>query len=326
VNSGRKGLNLLVLLFVFALIAIGWLKINSLSDWWKLRGYSPSAQIVQLVNQDTMTPVSRKFFYINHPQLLSNRQNFSAFCRIAEQTIVLGCYHSGENGIALYDVQDSRLQGIQEVTAAHETLHAAYDRLSPSDKQKINKQLQNFYDSGLNDQRIKETIALYKKTEPDAVLDEMHSIFGSEVANLPAPLESYYSRYFGNRQQIVAYSNNYEAVFTQNQNRLDSLSQQIQTLKKSLDAQRVQIDSVQNELTAQQQRMQTLLHDGQTDQYNAEVPGYNSRVSSLRAEIANYNTKIAQINSLVEQYNSLAYTQQSLYKSIDSRLGSQSTQ
>ena len=34
----------------------------------------------------------------------------------------------------IYNVNDERLNGLKEVTAAHEMLHAAYERLPESDK------------------------------------------------------------------------------------------------------------------------------------------------------------------------------------------------
>lgn len=325
-NSSRRGFNLGLLFLLVGISVVGWLKIDALSDWWKLRGYNPDSTIVGLAQQDTMTDVSKHYFFVNHPQLLGDRSQFTRACPQAEQTIVLGCYHGGERGIALFSVQDQRLQGILQVTAAHETLHGIYERLDSKEKAAVNAQLLDYYNNHLTDQRVKNTIDLYKKSEPDSVVDEMHSIFGTELSELPAPLEKYYSKYFTSRQQVVAYSNNYEAVFVQNQQQLDSLSKQIDALKSTLNDQKQQIEADQNSLQEESSRLQSLLQSGRTAEYNSAVPGYNARVQSLKSEIASYNANVSRVNSLVEQYNALAYTQQSLYKSIDTRIQSQSAQ
>ncbi len=44
----------------------------------------------------------------------------------------------------------------------------------------------------------------------------MHSVLGTEVANLPPALENYYKQYFTNRQAIVNYANQYEGVIYSN--------------------------------------------------------------------------------------------------------------
>ncbi len=82
-------------------------------------------------------------------------------------------------------------------------LHAAYNRLNSADKSRIDNSLQKYYQHTLTDQRIKNIIAAYKKTEPNDLVNEMHSIFGTEVAELPPELETYYKQYFSNRSVVV---------------------------------------------------------------------------------------------------------------------------
>jgi hypothetical protein len=299
---------------------------EQIMDWWKLRGYTPAANIVSLANDDTMTDKGRHLFYINHPQLIGDKTQFRSVCTISEQTIVLGCYHGIENGIALYNVSDSRLNGVEEVTAAHETLHAAYDRLGSSERNTLNQELTDFYNNGLHDKRIADTINAYKQTEPNDVVNEMHSVFGTEVANLPPSLENYYRQYFTNREVVVNFSNQYESVFTQNQQQLDGLKSQIQALKSELSADKQNIQVEENNLSERNKSMQELLRNGDNSAYNSQVNSYNSLVVKLRSDISAYNAKVAKINSLVEQYNSIAYTQESLYNALDTRVQTQVAQ
>lgn len=311
-----------LLLLVALALALGfaWQKGTAIQDWFKLRHYQPSAQIVDLASQDTMTEHARHLFYINRPVLISDKVQFRDECPVSEQTIVLGCYHGGENGIGLFEVKDKRLDGVEQVTAAHEMLHAAYDRLGAKEKKAVDTQLETFYASGLTDKRVRDTIEEYKKTEPKDVVNEMHSVFGTEVAKLPSGLESYYKKYFGDRSRVTGFARQYEAVFAGNKQQLDNLKTRIADMRSSLAAQQQIINDLEASLAAENSRMQSLLSSGKTRQYNAEVPSYNAQIQQLRSKISYYNSQVSTINDLIEQYNSLAITQESLLGSLDTRL------
>jgi hypothetical protein len=165
-SRGGWSLGALLLIVIAALVAFS--KKQAIADWWELRNYSPQASIITLANQDSMTPKARHIFYVNHPQLISDVAQFRRQCNFSEQTIVLGCYHPDQQGVDVYRVTDSRLNGVEQVTAAHEMLHAAYDRLSGKEKQTINAELMDFYTHDLQDIRVHQTIDLYKQTEPNA--------------------------------------------------------------------------------------------------------------------------------------------------------------
>jgi hypothetical protein len=328
-SGSKKLVSLIILLSLLAIPAAAIVHAQAIEDWWKLRGYTPPAEIAKIATEDTMTDKARHLFYVSHPMLISDKAQFHQACPQSEQTIVLGCYYSSSGfneSISLYDVTDARLSGVEEVTAAHETLHAAYQRLNSDERKNIDSMLTNYYSTGLTDERIKATIESYKKTEPNDVINEMHSVFGSEVPDLPQPLENYYRQYFTNRQAITAFSQQYESVFSQNKASLDNIKGEIDELKIELKDDKAAIESEQGELISESNRMQRLLDEGKTQQYNAAVPPYNSRVSQLRSLIAGYNAKVARVNTLVEQYNSLAYAQEDLYKSLDTRVQAQTVQ
>jgi hypothetical protein len=328
-SGSKKLVSAIVLLALLAFPVLAVANAQAIEDWWRLRSYAPPAEIAKLATEDTMTDKARRIFYVNHPTLINDKTQFHQACPQSEQTIVLGCYYNSggfNEGIALYDVTDSRLAGVEEVTAAHETLHAAYQRLSSKDRSNIDNMLVSYYNTGLTDERIKATVESYKKTEPNDVVNEMHSVFGSEVPSLPQPLEDYYKQYFTDRHAITNFSQQYESVFSQNKASLDSIKSQIDQLKSELEQDKASIGSEQNALIAESNRMQQLLADGKTQQYNAAVPAYNARVARLRSKISAYNAKVAQVNSLVEQYNALAYTQEDLYKSLDTRVQTQAAQ
>ncbi len=311
---------------MLSILPLVWWKASAIEDWVKLLNYTAPAPVASIASQVTMTDYAKHLFYVNHPKLDSNTQNFRQDCPEDEQTIVLGCYMAGESGIAIYDVQDPRLAGVQQVTAAHEMLHAAYDRLSRADKKNINNLLQNYYDNDLHDQRLIDIINLYKKTEPNGLLNEMHSIFGTEVTSLPPSLESYYKKYFVNRSAVVALANQYQSVFTQNRQQLADINQKISDLKSQLSDEQSIIASQETSLKSESDRLQALKNSGDINTYNEGVDPFNNRVAAYKALVAKYNAQVAEINDLVTSYNNLAHTQNSLYKALDTRVSTQPAQ
>lgn len=299
---------------------------QGISDWWRMRGYHPASAVSQLATEDTMTPYAQHLFYLNKPELLSNITSFRQHCPENKDTVVLGCYHPGENGIYIYNVQDPSLKGVAQVTAAHETLHAIYARLSPEERANVNKMLNDYYKNGLKDPQVISEIKLYQQTEPGAVLDEMHSTFGTEIANLPAPLEAYYKKYFSNRAAIVAYSNHYQDEFTARQNAIAQDDQQLAAMKKQIDSQEAALESQQSSIMALKKQLDNELSSGQTAAYNAAVPTFNSQVSSYNNGVGALKQAIAQYNQLVDARNNIAKALTTLDKALDTRLSQQNTQ
>jgi len=205
------------LVLLMLVLATLWLQRVRLMDWLAQRGYTASASVVTLAADDTMTADARHLFFVNRP-VIDQAAAFNKACtNKTEKDVVLGCYHGDRQGIYLYDVTDPRLHGVEQVTAAHEMLHQAYDRLSAKERTRINGLLETYAKDGLTDQRIKDKLDAYKQSEPSALDTEMHSIFGTEVRNLPPALEQYYARYFTDRSKIIAFSDGYQAELASRQ-------------------------------------------------------------------------------------------------------------
>jgi uncharacterized protein YaaR (DUF327 family) len=321
----RQALLFALTLALLAAPFLVWWKAQALTDWWQLRGYTPPAAVVSLTAQDAMTSYARHVFYVNRPDIESNPSQFQKDCGEAEKTIILGCYHSDQNGIFLYDVTDPRLAGVEQVTAAHEMLHAAYDRLSAKDRDYVDGLLQDYYKNQLTDQRIIDTINSYRQTEPNDVVNEMHSVFGTEVSNLPAPLESYYKRYFDNRQAVASFANNYESEFTTRENQVNAYKSQLDQLKASIQSQEADLDSQLKQIDADRTKLDSERSSGQIAQYNAGVGDYNQEVNAYNNSVATLRSTIGQYNQIVEQYNAVAKELASLAQSIDSRVQTQAT-
>jgi len=251
----RQTVLLLLTLVLLAAPFLVWLKAQALTDWWQLRDYAVPSAVSALAGQDTMTSYAKHVFYVNHPDIEANAAQFQKDCSESEKTIILGCYHSDQNGIFVFDVQDPRLSGVEQVTAAHEMLHAAYDRLSAKDRDNVDGMLQDYYEHQLSDQRIINTINSYKQSEPNDVVNEMHSVFGTEVANLPAPLEAYYKKYFDNRKAVAGFASSYENEFTTREDQIKALKGQLDQLKASVQSQEADLDTQLRQINADRARL-----------------------------------------------------------------------
>lgn len=327
-KTNRKFGSLISTTILFVGLLVVYLNRIAIYDWWRLRDYQPSQRIAQLVTADTMTDYAKHMFYINRPEILGKAE-FNQKCPNdgAEQTIVLGCYHDKQTGIYLYSVTDPKLDGVEQVTAAHEVLHAAYERLSSKDRQYVNSLLQDYYQNELKDKRILQTIEAYKKSEPNDVVNEMHSIFGTEVSKLPAALEDYYSKYFQDRSKIVGFAQRYQQAFLNSQAKADSYLAQIKKIEQQLASMKRQIDSEEAKLQAESSQIEAERQTAtDADSFRRRVIAYNAEVQSYRNLITTYNSLIEQHNSLIDQYEALAVETNQLIKQLDSRSSSVSSQ
>ena len=294
-----------------------WQNRFEIYDWAKLRNYQPSAQISGIATASGMNNTGRKLFYVNDPRI-SDRQEFQTECsNDKEQTIVLGCY-TGTN-IYLFDVTDERLSGVEEVTAAHEMLHAAYDRLSPNEKKKIDDLTQQAFER-VNNPRISSLIESYRKADPSVVPNELHSILGTEVANLGPELEEYYAKYFSDRGKVLSASQAYEKVFADLRNQVENYDADLALRKSQINRLEADLNQQSAQLASTKKQMEQYLKSGQTGLYNALVPKYNGQVESYNSQVAQYKLLLEEYNQLVVARNNVAVEQQGLAESLDSRV------
>lgn len=273
-----------------------------------------------LVTDSAMTDRARHLFYVNHPSL-ENKEDFNMHCSDkSEETAVLGCYHGDRQGIYLYAVTDSRLEGVRQVTAAHEMLHQAYDRLSGSERASVDSMLENFYSSGAISEDIKTKIDTYKKQSDVVLANEMHSIFGSEVRDLPQELETYYSRYFTDRTKVVGFSESYRAEFTRRQQLVKQYDSQLATIKRQIDDNKASLETKLATLKTKEIEIDQDVSGSNQPEYVADVQAYNATVQAYNAQLAATRKLIDQHNQIVGQRNDIAVQEQELQQALDSRL------
>ena len=310
-------LALILLVLVWGSVGFLWWQRQAVYDWWRLRGYEAPAEIIELADNTSMNDDARRLFYVYHPRI-EDADQFNNHCRKENEfTIVLGCYVSND-GIYLFRVDDERLDGIVEVTAAHELLHAAYDRLSDDERAAVDK-LTADTAKNLKNERLKSTIAEYQANDPSSVPNELHSILGSEVRDLPAGLEKHYKQYFTDRSKIVAYAEDYERAFA-------ARKQQIESLAADLERRRAEIERRNAALTRESAALQTEFQRLNQERNSLSAQEFQSQANAYNADVQTYNSEVAAVsglidtyNDLLENYEALVVERQGLFEAIDSR-------
>lgn len=302
---------MLIVFFSWAAVT----QAQNIRDWLTLQSFEPSPAIVALADDTDMSDAGRRLFYASQPAL-NDSEAFNRNCTFPDRSLVLGCY--ANQRIYIFSVDEPRLEGVEEVTAAHEMLHAVYDRMSDSEKARIDALTTTAFRS-IDNERLQETIQQYEDTDPSVVENELHSILGTEHRDLPAELEEHYAKYFNDRGVVLQISEAYERVFVQLQDEIAGLDARIAQLRATIDDLETKLSSMSEFLNSEAARLDRLLSANNISAYNAAVPGYNATVDEFNQTIDRYEQQVATHNQLVEQRNAIAIEQNSLVQSLDSK-------
>jgi hypothetical protein len=283
--------------------------------------YQPTSEVVSLADRSGMNDNGRFLYYASQPTLEST-QNFNKECdRLEASTSILGCYTNDH--IYIYNVTDPQLDGIREVTAAHEMLHAVYQRMSDSDRSKVDVLLEAEYTKLESDPAFKERMDFYARTEPGERDNELHSVIGTEVANISPELEAHYKQYFSDRQKVTTLATQYKSVFTSLTNQANQIGSQLTALASSIQSRSI---AYNNDVQVLNTDIQTFnsraANNGFSSQaqFNKERASLVAREAALATERTAINDGISQYNTLLDKYNSIAAASKKLYNSIDSTL------
>jgi hypothetical protein len=316
-----------ILVLAALLAGGGWLLANHdlASDWLVTRGYKPPVDIQKLASDSTMTAYGRRLFYVNKPKV-EGRDAFNRDCaHNFDEVSVLGCFRGDRQGIYIYNITEKELAGIQQVTAAHEMLHQAYERLDTKEKKRIDALLNAYAETVANPEMLSK-MQTYQETEPNDLLTEYHSIFGTEARGLPKELEDYYKQYFEKRETVVALAEHYQAAFTERTKKIQAYDSQLDSLKKKIEENKAKITSDEAALKARRADMDAMLSSNQIAQYNAVVAGFNRQVADYKALISSTNATIVRYNQIIEDRNAIAVEEQKLQQAIDSHTSPASAQ
>jgi hypothetical protein len=309
-----------VVLSAVIFVIAGWLFLNRqyALDQVSVWAYEVPSDVKAIEERINFTDKGRFYFYASHPEI-ADAESFNVNCPRRETgSPILGCYGMGR--MYIYDITNPKLDGIEEVTAAHEMLHAAWDRLSEDEQKRISDLLETTYEN-LDEGELKDRMAYYARTEPGELYNELHSIIGTEVKNLSSDLEEYYGQYFEDRATILALYTQYDTAFKSLQSQAEELYSELTELGKSITTRTAQynMDSAQlsDDIDDFNSRANNNGFDS-LDQFYQERAALVSRSNQLLAERNAINADIALYNKKHKEYQSVAVQIESLNKSIDS--------
>lgn len=318
--NSRRGTIIRLIVSLVLLLGAGWLFLNRMYvvDQMAVWRYTPTLEISQMASRSSMNDNGRFLFYASTPSV-QDRNEFNQFCRkIVEKSAVLGCYTSGQ--IYIYNISDPRLDGIKDVTAAHEMLHAAYDRLSPSEKSEVEAMIETAA-AQVDSESLKRKLELYDTTEPTQRLNELHSMLGTEIKSLPPDLETYYARYFTNRLTLVSLSERYEQVFgeleKQQKQLVSELNALVDDINESSASYTSQFASLQDAIESFNTRAENGSYTSES-QFNSERNRLIAQQANLREFREDIAEKVALYDTKKAELDNLNVTAQGLQNSIDS--------
>ncbi len=294
----------------------------TINDWFTMRfSDSPSEQVVAIASRAGLNEYGKRIFFASKP-LVSDANEFNTNCdRREASSPILGCYR--EKHIYIYAIPNQELDGIEEVTAAHEMLHAAWARMSSREHDRVGALLENAYEQ-VKTPELEERMGYYERQQPGERTNELHSILGTEVATLSPELEQHYSRYFSDRGAVVVLYDAYSGVLKALEEKAKALNAEIEQLAVELNA---DIDAYN--IAVEQHNSTTQRHNNElssVDQTSTQaVAAYNARQARLQAEQTRLDAVRASLDersrvyeTKLNEYNALVIRSQSLANSLDS--------
>ena len=290
------------------------------TDQFTVWNFSADATITSYADRATMTDEGRFLFFASKPEV-SPQGEFDAHCSSQLEDVgILGCYQHADKRIYLYDVTDDRLDGIEEVVAAHEMLHAAWDRMNDDERAALGPLLEAAAKTKADDPEFASTLAYYAKAEPGERLNELHSIIGTEFGDLDPALEKHYAEYFTDRAALVELHNTSHAVFQQQQDAIDDIVAQLDALQASVDADYTTYNTGYDQLNADIAAFNDRAASGDfqsQSQFNAERNALISRQAELDSFYASIDDRKSQYEALVAQLDDLNAQVDELNQSIN---------
>ncbi len=315
-------LALLFAVLLLGLAAFVFLNRQAIIDQFTVWQFKPSAEIASIADRAQLSDKGKYYLYASQAEV-DDRAKFNAECGTLqnEKTVVIGCYTNPAKRIFVFNVTDPRLDGVKETTAAHEMLHAAYDRLSDSERTRVDALLQA-QKAKITDPRLLDIIKYYESSEPGAVVNELHSIFGTEVRDLSPELEAYYKQYFTDRLAVVSFKEKYEKVFTDLADQQTELVNEMNTIARDVNTRQAAYQTSLATLNANIAAFNTWAQSGTASQSE-----YNTRRAALQRQISALDTERSAINAEIDSYNAkkdaldkLNVQAAALNLSIDSKL------
>lgn len=286
-------------------------------DSFKALRYQPTPELSAVVDGAHFTWLGKVYFYGSEPVFDHSNRASVACGGVEKNSAILGCY--ANNTIYIYDVDSPELDGVEEVTAAHEMLHVAYARLPKADKIAVNDLLTKQKLAMRGDNKFAERMSVYDSLEQSDRLNELHSIIATEVASISDELERYYDQYFDDRDRVVALHKNYYSVFSELEKTLNHniklYNRQIADRNKLVQSMNERYEQLENEVESANTRKNVTTEE--FAQISARIDLYNRDLSTVRSQVSTSDKSLERLRLKIE--NSVAM-QEKYNQEIDSSL------
>ncbi len=323
-NTKPKGSSLgtfIALIISVALIAAaGWAILNRqlVRDTVAVMMYQPSQEILAINERVGLTDKGEFSFYSAEPEV-AGADTFNEDCpRQEPDSPILGCYVNGR--VFIFDITNPQLDGIEEVTAAHEMLHAVWDRTSDEKRAALRPLLLAAYEKGASPE-LRERFTYYERSEPDQLDNELHSIIATEIMDVGSELETYYQQFFTDRTAVVSLHLKYSTVFAGLKAQTDSLYEELAALSAQIDEDVATYEAAVAQLSADMNSFNQRANDGSfssTAQFNAERATLLARSNAVNAQYNQINQNVQLYNQKQALYEQLGTEMEALNKSVDS--------
>ena len=311
----------LILILAFAAYA----NRQQISDRITAAGFDAPPAITALADRLNLTDAGSIVFFATQPTLESS-QHFNDQCSRVDHVDgghVLGCFSDGN--IHLFEVTDERLDGIVEVTAAHELLHAVHARMGESERQEFDRRLEREYEVlAQNDPALEARMQVYEGLSRSGFANELHSVLGTEVAELPDWLEEHYARWFEDRSQIVGLFNDYHGLFVALQQEADALTAELEAIRADVEqrnaAYSAAVDAFNADAREFKRRNENFEFSSNVDEFNRIMNDLEQRRVALDTELAAIQAEVARFDEKRARLEEIGQTSADLDQQIDSGL------
>lgn len=245
--------------------------------------------MVQLAEKAGMSDHGRKLFLGTRPQLLDQQALAKACAGISDSPdiTVLGCYDHSQNRIYLRDM-DSRFDGVEVTTAAHEMLHVAYTELPQAQRDRVDElvQAEAYFAHG---SELNDDMATYASLDADVQADERHAFIGSKYDVRDGELARHYASYFADRTKPIQANAVIETAF-------DELAADIDRRMAEVD----RAEAMADDYYASHERAADAGNAYGAEHYYGL---YENQYARLQQMLGEANLRVDQYNTLVTMFN-----------------------
>lgn len=317
-----------VTVFMLAVVALGVLAYTNrqfINDYWAAERFEPTAQIATVTDNLFLTDAGHRVFWASEPSL-DDAQQFNENCAAVdhdENGHILGCFANSK--IYLFNIQDDRLNGIVEVTAAHELLHAVFQRVQGKERTDLVNNLIAYYDEIKSQHpELEERMQVYGHLSRVAFANELHSVFGTEAWPLPSWLEAHYAVWFEDQPLIAEYYDSYRAIFDELFARSEEISAELDRIRADVEARNVAYEAAVEQFNSDwavfNKRNEAYEFSNNTAEFYRIREDFYARYDALNAEMNAINSEIARYEELRSQLEELSELNNELQGELSSDL------